>query len=99
MNIELKLKDLFVVRFVLESCCDCYQPLWTSSHGGHVESQENKKVCFCTVSLALNSRLAEACRAKTKLFIPRDSTWPPSDKVASPQTRLCLSMEFNAYLV
>ena len=40
------------------------------SHGGHVESQENKKLCFCTASLALNSRLAEACRAKTKLFVP-----------------------------
>ena len=40
------------------------------SHGGHVESQENKKLCFCTASLALNSRLAEGCRAKTKLFIP-----------------------------
>ena len=38
--------------------------------GGHVESLETKKICFCTVSLALNSRLAEACRAKTKLFIP-----------------------------
>ena len=36
---------------------------------GHVESQENKKLCFCMASLALNSRLAEACRAKTKLFI------------------------------
>ena len=47
---------------------------------GHVESQENKKLCFCTVSLALNSRLAKACRAKTKFFFPRDSTWPPSDK-------------------
>ena len=38
------------------------------SIGGHVESQENKKLCFCTASLALNSRLAEACRAKTKAF-------------------------------
>ena len=27
------------------------------SHGGHVESQENKKLCFCTASLALNLRL------------------------------------------
>ena len=31
--------------------------------------EENKKLCFCTASLALNSRLAEACRAKTKLSI------------------------------
>ena len=38
-----------------------YIPL---SHGGH-----NKKLCFCTASLALNSRLGEAYRAKTKLFI------------------------------
>ena len=53
------------------------------SHGGHVESQANKKLCFSKAILALNSRLAEACRAKTKLlklFIPRDSTWQPSDK-------------------
>ena len=40
------------------------------SFGGHVESQENKKLCFCTANLALNSRLAEACRTKTNLFIP-----------------------------
>ena len=29
-----------------------------------------KKLCFCTVSLTLNSRLVEACCAKTKFFIP-----------------------------
>ena len=33
----------------------CYRPL---SHGGHFESQENKKLCFCTSSLALDERLA-----------------------------------------
>ena len=27
------------------------------SHGGHFESQENKKLCFCTSSLALDERL------------------------------------------
>ena len=43
-----------------------YRPF---SLGGHVESQENKKLCFCTASLTLNSRLGEANRAKTKLFI------------------------------
>ena len=32
--------------------------------------EENKTLFVCTASLALNSRLAEACRAKTKLFIP-----------------------------
>ena len=26
--------------------------------GGHFESQENKKLCFCTSSLALDERLA-----------------------------------------
>ena len=31
-----------------------YRPL---SHGGHFESQENKKLCFCPSSLALNERL------------------------------------------
>ena len=39
------------------------------SHGGDVESQENKKLCFCAASLTLNLLLAEACCAKTKLFI------------------------------
>ena len=28
------------------------------SHGNHFESQENKKLCFCTSSLALDERLA-----------------------------------------
>ena len=27
------------------------------SHGRHFESQENKKLCFCPSSLALNERL------------------------------------------
>ena len=39
------------------------------SLGGHVKSQENKKLCFCMASLTLNSRLGEASRTKTKLFI------------------------------
>ena len=39
------------------------------SLGGHVESQENKKLSFCRANLALNLCLAEACYAKTKLFI------------------------------
>ena len=29
-----------------------------------------KSLVFCTASLALNSRLGEACRAETKLYIP-----------------------------
>ena len=44
----------------------CNRPF---SLGSHVESQENKKLCFCTASLALNSGVGEANRAKTKLFI------------------------------
>ena len=32
----------------------CNRPL---SHGGHFESQENKKFCFCPSSLALDERL------------------------------------------
>ena len=33
-------------------------PLYRNlSHGGHFESQENKKFCFCTSSLALDERL------------------------------------------
>ena len=39
------------------------------SLGRHVESQENKKLCFCKASLALKSRLGETSRAKTKLCI------------------------------
>ena len=48
--------------------------------GGHVTSQENRKHCFCTASLVLNSRLGEACRAKTKLFIPLRLNMGPRDK-------------------
>ena len=65
-----------VSQFSRETSCS-NRPL---SLGGHVESQENKKLCFCTASLALNSRLGEACRAKTKLVFSSDSTWPPRDK-------------------
>ena len=36
------------------SVCPLNRPL---SHGGHFESQENKKLCFCTSSLALDERL------------------------------------------
>ena len=36
---------------------------------GHVESQENRKLCFCTASLAQTRIQCEASRAKTKLFI------------------------------
>ena len=39
------------------------------SLGGHVESQQNKKLCYCTASLAHTWIQCEACRAKTKLFI------------------------------
>ena len=53
----------------------------TLSLGGHVESQENKKLCFCTASLVLNSRLANSCAVRKQSFLfPRDSTWPLSDK-------------------
>ena len=34
------------------------------SLGGHVESQENEKLCFCAASLALNSRMGEACSGR-----------------------------------
>lgn len=43
------------------------------SLGGHVKSQENHQLCFCTVTLALNLRLAEVCSVKKKNFYyPRD---------------------------
>ena len=38
------------------------------SLGGHVESQDNKKLCFSMASLALNSRLGEACLRKTSFL-------------------------------
>ena len=42
-------------EFTLAILFTHYRPL---SHGGHFESQENKKLCFCTSSLALDERLA-----------------------------------------
>ena len=50
------------------------------SLGGHVESQENKKLFFCMVSLALNWRLGEACREKSKFFILLRLNMAPCDK-------------------
>ena len=44
------------------------------SLGGHVKSHENKKLCFCTASLALNSRVGEANRAeKCKAFYSHET--------------------------
>ena len=45
---------------------ESYKPL---SLRGHVESQENKKFCYCTESVAQMRIQCEACHAKTKLFI------------------------------
>ena len=39
------------------------------SLGSHVESQGNKKLCFCTASLTQTQIQGEASPAKTKLFI------------------------------
>ena len=56
-----------VVPFKLElNALEGHRPLLL---GGHVESQEDKKLCFCTASLAQTRIQCEACRAKTKLFI------------------------------
>ena len=46
-----KVPYLSLLREFLESCD---RPL---SQGGHFESQENKKLCFCTSTLALDERL------------------------------------------
>ena len=43
-----------IVELIDEDSTVYYRPL---SHGGHFESQENKKLCFCTSSLALEERL------------------------------------------
>ena len=50
--------DVFVCVYIDLSHC-----------GGHVESQDNKQLCFYMASLALNSLQCQANRAKTKLFI------------------------------
>ena len=50
------------------------------SLGSHVESQENKKLCFCMARLALNSRLGKASCAKTKFFILLRLNMTPRDK-------------------
>ena len=61
-----------------EFCCLAVNALFEESRellnrpfslGGHVESLENKKVCFCTVGLAQTRIQREANRAKTKLFV------------------------------
>ena len=63
--------------WLLRMLCVVHGPL---SLGVHVESLENKKLCFCTASLTLNSRLAKACHTKTKLFIPLRFNMAPCDK-------------------
>ena len=60
--------------FILFDKCSVYLFLFfffnrPFSLGGHVESQENNKLCFCAASLALDSRVGDASRAKTKLVI------------------------------
>ena len=45
----------YIFRYILLKSLTHNRPL---SHGGHFESQENKKLCFCTSSLALDERLA-----------------------------------------
>ena len=47
---------------------------------GHFESQENKKLCFRTASLAQTRVQCEASRAKTKLFIFLRINMAPRDK-------------------
>ena len=46
----------------------------------HVESQENKKLCFCTASLAQMRIQCEASRAKTNLFTLLRLNVAPRDK-------------------
>ena len=57
MKVGLIHKNFVTRKFVqMAPVCmgSCNRPL---SHGGHFESQENKKLCFCTSSLALDERL------------------------------------------
>ena len=52
----LEIEDYYVDAhsLILNLKTSNYRPL---SRGGHFESQGNKKLCFCTSSLALNERL------------------------------------------
>ena len=53
-----------------------WQPYRLLSLGGHVESQENKKLCFYTASLALNSVWSRLAVRKRRFLFSWDSTWP-----------------------
>ena len=48
------------------------------SLGGHVESRENKKLCFCKASLALNLHLDEGELLFLKVFSFDRSPWAPA---------------------
>ena len=66
-TIAISCAEFWLVHYAWPfSSRSAHRPL---SFAGHIEYQENKKLCFCTASLALNSRMGEACRAKTKQFI------------------------------
>ena len=63
-----------LMNYVDKVICPSYKEIHVLANrpfslGGHVESQENKKVCFRTASLAHTRIQCKACRAKTNLFI------------------------------
>ena len=64
------------------------------SHGGHFESQENKKLCFCTCSLALDERLDmqnllfQHCVINVYCFSSGFSSFNPPQKPTSANSSL-----------
>ena len=56
VNFEI-LKWLYLAHYWVYYWVDMKSGNRPLSRGGHFESQGNKKLCFCTSSLALNERL------------------------------------------
>ena len=61
-NGNRKLKSAAFSRKITMIAYQCNRPF---SLGSHVESQDNKKLCFCMGSLGLNSSVGKASCAKT----------------------------------
>ena len=91
-NLQIKSDTL-----TTKTCCCRLKHQWHNrnlSLSGYVEYQENKKLCFCTASLALNSRLSEVCRTKTKLFILLRLNMAPRDKGLLCQLKFWVSKTY-----
>ena len=67
-----------IIRHLFSDTIDHYHTAVMLSLGGG--GGGNKKLCFCTASLAVNSIWPGFAMRKQSFLFPRDSTWPPSDK-------------------